>query len=113
MEPFLKEIEKYGFVKSEVMKRFIDDEEFYKECYLQVLEDEAFDELGVHLKNGSKKEAFDCAHGLKGLLSNLGLIVLYDKTSEIVEILRGTKQGDENVCYNQLISLRKECLSLL
>ena len=113
MEAFLKEIEKYGFIKSEVMKRFIDDEEFYQECFLQVLKDEAFDELGKFLKNGSNKEAFDCAHGLKGLLSNLGLMVLYDKTSDIVEILRGTKQGDVNDSYSQLISLREECLSLL
>lgn len=113
MEEFFASLEKYGFVKSEVMKRFVDDEEFYKDCYVQVLEDESFEDLDLLLKKDDKKEAFDCAHGLKGLLANIGMMVLFDKTSEIVEVLRGTREGDTQELYSQLIALRNECLKLL
>lgn len=112
MNDFFENIKKYGFVKEDVMKRFVDDEEFYKDCYIQVLNDEAFDELKEYIDSGDKQSAFDCAHGLKGVLANIGLKVLFDKTSDIVEVLRGTISGNVEEMYDELIQLRDECLSL-
>ena len=59
------------------------------------------------------KEAFDCAHSLKGILANVGLIALYDKISDIVEILRGTKDGNVEEDYRAFLKLRDECMKLL
>lgn len=113
MNNFFEEIAKYGFEKENVMERFLNDEEFYVECYSQVLNDSAFDELKLLMKNEDKKAAFDCAHSLKGLLLNVGLMTLFEKVTILVEILRGTISGDEQEYYEQLIELRNECLSLL
>ena len=46
MTEFFDKITEYGFDKKEVMQRFLDDEQFYYECFEQVIKDEAFDELG-------------------------------------------------------------------
>ena len=113
MKEFFEKIKAYGFERKAVMERFINDEEFYVECFSQVLNDIAFDDLGKFLEMDDKKEAFDCAHSLKGIVSNIGLTVLYDKIYQIVEILRGTEQGDVFTYYNELQELRKECLDLL
>lgn len=113
MKNFFEKITEYGFERQKVMERFVNDDEFYVECFSQVLSDAAFDDLGKFLEMGDKQEAFDCAHSLKGLLSNIGLMVLYDKISCIVEILRGTKEGDISTYYKELLDLRKACLELL
>jgi len=112
METFFKEISRYGFVKEDVMNRFVDDEEFYKDCYIQVLQDESFGELKKYIDSGDRQAAFDCAHGLKGILANIGMMVLFDRTSDIVEVLRGTKTGNINEMYDELIRLRDECILL-
>lgn len=112
MDNFFNNLEKYGFVKDDVMKRFVDDVEFYRECFVQVMNDEAFDELKNYIDEGNTKAAFDCAHGLKGVLSNIGIMLLFDKVSDIVEVLRGTREGNLDEMYAELIRLRQECLML-
>ena len=113
MTEFFDKITEYGFDKKEVMQRFLDDEQFYYECFEQVIKDEAFDELGKLIERNKTKEAFDCAHSLKGILANVGLIALYDKISDIVEILRGTKDGNVEEDYRAFLKLRDECMKLL
>lgn len=113
MTEFFDKITEYGFDKKEVMQRFLDDEQFYYECFEQVIKDEAFDELGKLIEQNKTKEAFDCVHSLKGILANVGLIALYDKISDIVEILRGTKDGNVEEDYRAFLKLRDECMKLL
>ena len=112
MSDFFEKLEKYGLKKEEVMMRFVDDEEFYKDCYIQVLNDEAFGKLKEYIDSGNNQEAFDCAHGLKGILANIGMKTLFDATSDLVEVLRGTRTGNVNELYEELIRLRDECILL-
>lgn len=113
MEETLRALEAYGFDREQVMERFVDDQEFYLDCCSQVLHDPAFDELDGLLRSaGEDGRAFDCAHSLKGILSNVGLVRLFDCVSQLVEILRGTKEGDVWALYRELLRLREECLAL-
>ena len=70
------------------LRRMLDDEDFYLECLTSVCSEENFYVLRQRLIDGQTKDAFDCAHALKGVLANLGLTPMFDKVVEIVEPLR-------------------------
>ena len=52
------------------MGRFLDNEAFYEKCFGKMLQDPAFEALGIALKAGSVEDAFHQAHTLKGVLAN-------------------------------------------
>jgi len=90
----LIELKAWGCNIDEVMERFLDDEEFYFECYTQAMEDPCFLQLEEALQKHDIKKGFESAHTLKGLIANLGLASLFRIISEIVEPLRaGTDEG--------------------
>lgn len=94
------------------MERFLEDEEFYFECYDKVLVDPGFDALKAALEAHDIKKGFDCAHTLKGVLANLGMNSLYDIVVEIVEPLRaGTDTGLMDK-YNELMTERDKYLAI-
>ena len=57
--------------------------------------------------------AFDAAHTLKGVLSNMGLTPLYDCVSAIVEPLREGRFDDTAEEYARLLVRRAELSALL
>lgn len=94
MDSRLEELRSWGCNIDEVMERFLDDEEFYFECYTQAMEDPCFPQLEYALKKHDIKKGFENAHTLKGLIANLGLTSLFHIISEIVEPLRaGSDEG--------------------
>jgi HPt (histidine-containing phosphotransfer) domain-containing protein len=52
--------------------------------------------------------AFEAAHALKGVLGNLSLTDMFDKCSEITELLRAKTEIDYTPLINQLLSMRDE-----
>lgn len=85
------------------MERFLDDQEFYKECFHKFVEDGELDKLAENIQSGNVEESFALAHSLKGTLGNLGLTPLYERMVDIVELLR---QGDMSMTpgrYRQLM----------
>ena len=78
----------YGVNLSEVMERFVDDEELYLDCLYSFLDDPNFEELEKSIQNKDYEAAFNYAHTLKGVTSNLGLAPLLQVIVEIVEALR-------------------------
>ena len=77
MDSRLEELRSWGCNIDEVMERFLDDEEFYFECYTQAMEDPCFPQLEDALKKHDIKKGFENAHTLKGLIANLGLTSLF------------------------------------
>lgn len=108
MNQLFAELEKLGFKKEETMERFIYDEEFYISCLKEVLEEPGFEGLGEALRTHKVMEAFECAHMLKGVISNMGLTSLFDIVVELVEPLR--HGSDENLMeiYESLMQERKK-----
>lgn len=85
------------------LDRCLQDEEFYLSLLAQSVEDDAFAELEKCLKDHKIQEAFDCAHTLKGIMSNMGLTPVYNVVVKIVEPLRnGSDEGLETV-FSELI----------
>lgn len=95
------------------MDRFLDDTELYYDCFASVLNDPAFEDLGTALKEGRVEEAFDAAHTLKGIISNMGLTPLLDILADIVEPLReGNGQGLLPI-YNKMMDETKKYKAFL
>ena len=94
MDSRLAKLKSWGCEIDKTMERFLDDEEFYFECYEEALNDPGFSQLEEALKKHDIRQSFDIAHTLKGLFANLGLTSLFEAVSEIVEPLRaGTDEG--------------------
>lgn len=85
------------------MERFINDEEFYKECLVTSLQDKAFGGLKTALEEDRRKEAFEYAHTLKGLMANMGLTPVYDLVVQIVEPLRAGENDNLIAIYEQMM----------
>ncbi|MDD3169978.1 MAG: Hpt domain-containing protein [Eubacteriales bacterium] len=94
------------------MDRFLNDEEFYKECLCQVLMEESYGKLGEALKAGKVEEAFEYAHSLKGVLANLGLTPLLKLVTELVEPLRQGQSEGLMPVYERLIEERDNMLRI-
>lgn len=86
-----------------IMDRFMNDEKFYIDCLREFLNDQEFEKLEVH----NIKEAFECAHTLKGVCANMGLKSMYDIIVQIVDSLRAGSDDGLLKKYNKLM-LEKE-----
>lgn len=104
----LEELEKLGCDMEGAMERFLNDEDFYRECFEKVLEDPGFNSLGEALREKDVQRAFESAHALKGVLANLGLTSLYNIIVEIVNPLREEKTDGLLFSYERLLQER-EC----
>ncbi len=85
----LKEFD--GIDYAVVVERFCGDEELLATCIEQFTEDTGFGELENALENKDMSAAFEAAHTLKGVSTNLGLTKLYCALCALVEELRGGK----------------------
>lgn len=81
-------LQEMGCEMEETMERFMDDQEFYVECFRKFIEDKELETLGGAIESDDLEESFTQAHTLKGTLGNLGLTPLYDQMVVIVEFLR-------------------------
>jgi HPt (histidine-containing phosphotransfer) domain-containing protein len=93
----------YGIDIEDVMKRFVDDEDFYRECLDMFFKDDSLKDLKVAIDNQDIQEAFNAAHTIKGIVGNLGLTPLFDMVSELVEDLRADKTENALRKYNGIL----------
>ncbi len=113
MTAIVERLGNWGCDTAGAMKRMADDESFYIECLRDVAEDPYFDILKEALGAGDTAKAFDAAHALKGVLLNVGLTPIYNKTVEIVEPLRAGCTDDMTDKLAQLFELRALLGSIL
>ncbi|MDD7402558.1 MAG: Hpt domain-containing protein [Butyribacter sp.] len=108
MEKLISDLQNLGCDMEGAMERFLDDEEFYVECYEKVINDAGFWELKDALEEHDVKKSFECAHTLKGVIANMGLTSLYEIMTEMVEVLRKGKEDGVLEKYNKLMEERKK-----
>ncbi len=113
MSKLIEELTAMGCEMQMTMSRFLDDEEFYEECFEESLRDKDFEELGKALEENRVDDAFKAAHTLKGVISNMGLTSMMNIVVPVVEALRigsteGTAEG-----YANLLEERKKYLALI
>ncbi|MDD3252438.1 MAG: Hpt domain-containing protein [Lachnospiraceae bacterium] len=113
MRTELEQLKQAGCDIDGALERFLQDEEFYLECYEQVMADENFEGLGDALKAHNVEQAFDCAHALKGVIANMGLTPVFNQLAKIVEPLRAGKDEGLLEPYQKLLDIREEFRKLI
>ncbi len=112
MNKRIEALQGLGCDMEDAMTRFLDDEDFYLECFDSVIHDTKFEELKQYIEAEDVSKAFECAHTLKGLIANIGLSSLSSKMIEIVERLRGgSMEGLSGMC-EELFTEREKYLAI-
>ncbi|MDD3194048.1 MAG: Hpt domain-containing protein [Oscillospiraceae bacterium] len=102
MDARIEKLHDWGCDTNAAMDRMLGDEDFYLECLCSIPADKNFELLTAALERQDVQTAFECAHTLKGVLANLGLTPMYQKTIEIVEPLRA---GDSRALLGKAAAL--------
>ena len=112
--PIFRELfEAYGADYQETMERFMGNETMYLRFLDMLFQDENLQKLGGALDAGDLSGAFEAAHTLKGVSSNLGLKPLYDAVCVIVEPLRSGERRDDYPAAYQAIQQEFQRIDLL
>ncbi len=91
MSRFLEGFRMAGGDVKGVMDRFVEDEDLFRECLQQFVEEDGFDKLKASIEAENYKEAFEHAHAIKGVTGNLGIMPVYNRMCNLVESLRYDK----------------------
>ena len=114
MDKIIQDLKNTGCDIDTTLKRFLDDKEFMIQCMKKAVVDEDFDKIGGAIAYKDAKEVFELAHGLKGVLLNVGLDKLYEKVSVIVEELRAGEWSDKVLDeYDELLRCKKKYYDIL
>ncbi len=93
-EGFKRSLEESGADVQATLRRFMGNEQMYMKFLKMFPADPNYQNLGKNLEAGNYEEAFKCAHTLKGVAANLGLVPVQTVVSGLVEELRGKKNED-------------------
>ncbi|MBR5968270.1 MAG: Hpt domain-containing protein [Lachnospiraceae bacterium] len=104
----VKKLKELGCDTDKGLERCLGDEDFYLEFVPDALKKERYERLEALIKNKDLDAAFEAAHGLKGILSNLSLDPVLEPVAEMTELLRARTDTD----YSGLLAKMWERYSL-
>ena len=104
----VKKLKELGCDTDKGLERCLGNEDFYLEFVPDALKKERYEKLEALIKNKDLDAAFETAHGLKGILTNLSLDPLTEPVSEMTELLRARTDTD----YSGLLTKMWERYSL-
>lgn len=93
-------------------QRFLGNRELFERFLFRFPEEQNYAKIIEAVKAGEIKEAFNAAHTLKGVCGNLSLSKLYEKVSEVTEILRSEQMPKEEA-LEELEKVYQETLELV
>ena len=108
----IEKLNDFGANTAEGLGRCLNNEAFYLRLVGKSLDDAAFDKLLDAVETEDTTAAFEAAHALKGVLSNLSLTPIADVTSELTELLRAKKDVDCKSYAERIIAYRDELRAL-
>ena len=106
-------LKEYGADVEDGMERCLNDADFYLSLIGPALEEKDYRALEETLQKKDFANAFEIAHGLKGVLGNLALTPLYQPVSEMTELLRKGEDTDYGPYLQTMWEQRKKLLELL
>ena len=84
----------FGANVDEGLQRCLNNEAFYLRMVAKLVGDANFQKLYDAMEAGDTTTAFEAAHALKGMTSNLALTPIQAPVSELTEILRAKQNVD-------------------
>ncbi len=108
----IEKLRKFGANVDEGMSRCMNNETFYLRLVNMALQDGGFERLRQAVESGDKKEGFEAAHALKGMLGNLSLTPLVEPTSAVTELFRAGADEDYQAWWNKIREQRDKLLAM-
>ena len=99
----LQELETYGANVQEGLGRCMGMEAFYLKLVETIKTEAGFDNLKNAIEANDLDAAFEAAHALKGVLSNLALTPMQEPVMEITELLRARTEMDYSELLGQIL----------
>jgi len=108
----IDKLKEFGADTDEGLSRCYGNEGLYLRLMNMVLTESNFDKLKAAVEKNDLDAAFESVHALKGVLGNLSLTPMYDKTVEITELLRSRTEMDYMPLVNDLLAMRDELAAM-
>ena len=108
----IEKLNAFGANTAEGLGRCLNNEAFYLRLTEKSLDEAAYEKLRDAVAAGDVDAAFEAAHALKGVLSNLSLTPIASVTSELTELLRARKEADYAAYADRILALRDELKAL-
>ena len=106
-------LREYGANVDEGLARCMDQADFYIGLVKSVIPDTKPQELKAQIEAGDLDKAFDTAHALKGMYTNLSLTPVAEPIIELTELLRARTVTDYAPLLDKLLSAKSELDKLL
>ncbi len=104
----IEKLKEFGANTEEGLARCYGSEALYIKLVNMIPKEGSFDALEQAVANQDLDKAFEAAHALKGVLGNLSLTPMYEKCSELTELLRAKKSVDYTPLVEELLNMRKK-----
>ena len=108
----IEKLREYGADVEEGLTRCMNNEAFYLRLVNMAVDDAGFGRLQSAVEAGDRKESFEAAHALKGMLGNLALSPMSEPVSEMTELLRAGEDADYQSLYETIREQREKLLAL-
>ena len=108
----IEKLRAYGADADEGLERCLNNEAFYLRLVNMALQDAAMEDLGAALSREQYAEAFDHAHKLKGVWTNLAVTPIARPVVELTELLRHQTPGDYDALYARAAEALEELRAL-
>lgn len=96
----------FGADTDEGLTRCYGNESLYLRLVNMIPAETNFDVLQQAINDNDLDKAFEASHALKGVLGNLSLTPMYEKCTEITELLRARTDMDYTHLLAELLELR-------
>lgn len=106
-------LKEFGADTEEGIRRCVGKEDFYLRLVNKIPGDKSFAALEAAIKSGDLDAAFEAAHSLKGILSNLALKSISTPVEEITELLRAKTEMDYSEKLQFILKKRDELAAIL
>ena len=104
----LEALREFGADTEKGLSMCMGNEALYLRLVGSVPGEKRFDDLADAVAKHDLDAAFDAAHALKGVLGNLSLTPMFEKASEITELLRSRTDTDYEKLLDELGAARAE-----
>lgn len=108
----IQQLKELGADTDQGLARCGNNEDFYLRLVGMALKPDTFNELKNKVEENKLAEAFEAAHALKGVLSNLSLTPIYEPVYEITELLRTRQETDYSKLIDKMMEERNKFADL-
>ncbi len=108
----IDKLNEFGADTDEGLARCFGNEGLYLKLGNMICQEGNCEKLRSALDNGDLDTAFEAAHALKGVLGNLSLTPMYNKSVEITELLRKRTDMDYTPLVEELLTMKSELETL-